>query len=537
MKKYIYYAFLIMCITSVVKANDSDLFVDSTFDDMSFDFDESFANDFDTTIETPNSFDSSPVIKISDLISSRHMRKENSLSIFAGIENISSVYHLSVHPQMRFNAFKFNGHLGLPLRLPIYNADKKSFSGLWSLLPRSGDFKSLWDVQRVVRHINYGDITDLYYARLSREDPITLGQGELIKLMEPQGLYDQDYMFFYGHGEFNGGKIAAFLGPIPNMEMMGVNLRLIPFLVIAKEDFIKHLNMDIIYVNDFLAPNKSVKEGDDFVLDNESHLVKRNKGAAQGLSLGVNGSYVVNPWVSFKPYFSYNHLWLTSIKGKDDEHISSAGGGVHFGGEATVYFIPGSKKALLTTKLEARIFSSRYRPSYFGPSYMIDRISYGIDSNNPITKSEYFATHEDHAFRFGHLFEIGYAFKDMFNVFLSYENSRSFATGKYIPKLRNLHFITNFNGFKLIKLSLGFNATSISNMTKLFDLSGSRGLLSLKGQARIMPYLHVSAWAKHSFGISNDFKSDAGSQSMWLSHTAETKSLNFGLGVEFSMTI
>jgi hypothetical protein len=75
-------------------------------------------------------------------------------------------------------------------------------------------------------------------------------------------------------------------------------------------------------------------------------------------------------------------------------------------------------------------------------------------------------------------------------------------------------------------------------MKEVFDFEKSRALLSLRGQLKLMPFLYFDAWAKHSFGINDMFTpSDGEDKDVMFSSQAETRSLDFGLGLEFSMTI
>lgn len=532
-----------------------DLFADGQVEDIPMEFDPDFKDDFGD-IEQSDASSNAPGMIIADsysLWSSRDLwRREKSLSFMGGNETIASTYHFLVFPQGRFEFLKVFGHVGVPLRFPVYDNVKFGTSGRRSrgfvsgekfITPRRQDFRNFFDVQRVFRHMEIGGSYEPYFFRLSRIHSLTMGQGELIKDMNPDGLYDHDIMFFYGQMSFDNVRIAGFLGPIVQAQMFGLSARFTPLYNLDVPPFVRDLNFDLTYVNDFLAPNMAKKQDGAFVLDNERRLVERETGSAQGLSLGVAGEYFALPWLSLKPYTALGNLWLTGLRVPDAELSTRYGAGLHVGHDATVFFVPGTKRSVLLMKTEARIFSSRYWPGYFGSTYLIDRVVQNEPENtnispDPMTKSQFLGQRQDGHARIGYLFELAYAYEKVITGAIGYENARSFLLGNQIEPMRKLHFILGFLGLDLVKFHLGYQATSIAQMKEVFDFEKSRALLSLRGQLKLAPFLYFDAWAKHSFGISDMFtpSDEENGNAMWLSNQAETRSLNFGLGLEFAMT-
>ena len=487
-----------------------------------------------------------------DIFSARDLvRRDKSLSVFLGNETIASRYHFLLYPQVRFSAWRLFGHVGLPLRFPIYDNVKKNTQGIRhkgfvdaesAITPRGADFRSGWDIQRIIRHVELNRPQDNYFARLSRSHTITLGHGELVHGLSPEGLYDQDPLFLSGHANFNAARLSGFVAPIFKASMLGLSARFTPLSMLDAPALVQNINFDATYVGDLTAPNGAKKFETSYVLEADRRSVKRHKGGAHGLVLGSASEIRPIAWLGLKPYVSWGQLWLTSLKGLDDATTSSYGGGLHVGPDVQIEFLP-KKRSLLSFKSEGRLFSKNYYPGYFGSTYLIDRHIFNEPkntriSNQPITKSQYVKEGGDQRFRFGYLFELGYAYDEAFSTMLGYENARSFAKGAHLAPYRKLSFVTSILGADALKFYLGYQATSIDDLKELFDFEKSRALLSLRGQLKLMPFLYFDTWVKHSFGIYDMFTSSTSTdaEALWLSNMAETRSLNFGLGLELAMT-
>lgn len=545
MKKVLYIV-LFLIVTDVSYAND-DLFVDDTVEEIPFEFDPNFKDDF-IDIEQVNDMAPNNIIKESyDFFSSTNLlRRENSLSVFGGNETIASTYHLTIYPQARFSFWQVFGYLGLPLRFPMYDNVSRSSVGLRSrglvaankmFLPRSEDFRSWLDAQRIIRHFELGNQS--YFLRLSRINSITLSHGELVRNMSPEGLHDLDTLFLSSFVSLDQFRAEAFLAPIFSAEMFGISTRFLPFNRLDESDLVRSLNFDLTYVNDFMAPNLVQREGIHFVLQEDRRLIKRKKGTAQGLTMGFACEFLPISFLSLKPYLSSGHLLLTGLKDNANASSLNYGAGLHLGHDATIYFRPGTKKSILLLKTEGRLFSQGYWPSYFGSSYLIDRVLLNDPGKtlkeSPITKSQYLNSSPP-GFRLGYLVELAYAYDNFITAQVGYESAHAFS-GVNLPALRRLHLAASLLGFDLIKFYLAYQATSIAQISELFDSKNNRGLLSLTGQLKLMEFLYFDTWAKHSFGINDMFMSSGRESDLWLSKLTETKSLNFGLGLLFTMTL
>jgi hypothetical protein len=286
------------------------------------------------------------------------------------------------------------------------------------------------------------------------------------------------------------------------------------------------------------APNRAFKEKKNFILDENGRFVKRAEGMAQGFNLGVSGLYSPLSWLSLKPYVSLSHLWLSGLRRENNTNYLTYGAGLHLGHDFIFTFMSAARRSLLFLKTEGRLFSKNYFPSYFGSTYLIDRIVFNEPSSTSpsITKSQFVADSNEKRSRFGYLCELGYAYDEIVSVFLSYEDARSFARPNVIAPMRKLHFMTSLLGFEVVKFHIAYQATSIARAKELFDFKKSRALISLKGQVKLLPFLYFDAWAKHSFGIHDMFSAEVGEhEPIWLSSFPETRSLNFGLGLELAM--
>lgn len=550
----------LLCVSGHVfgekKKDDEELFTDLNGIEFDENYEDSFEN-FDgaePSVSKVTSTDTAlPQTQTYDPWSSFDiLRKDRSVSLLGSSETIASMYHASLFPQLRFSAGKFFGHVGAPLRFPLYdNNDNKEGSfrsrgfvsaGTW-VKPR--DFRTWWDAQRILRHFEIGAPEDMFLVRFSRSHSITFGEGELLKTLTPDGLYDQDLMFFSGHVKFDAARVDAFVGPLAKAEIVGASLMLMPLQDQDVSPFFRGMNFGVSYVNDFRAPSEPRTEVNAFVVNDATRVIDRNPGIAQGLVASVSSEYFAAPWLSLKPYVSFGQMWLSNLEGDRVTLEESYGRGLHVGHDLTIYFIPGSKRSVLLAKAEGRLFSSGYWPGYFGPTYFVDRLMVNdlentSSSKSPLTKSQLLSFRNNESYRVGYLFELGYSFDQVVTVMGGYENAHSSMQGVQVTPMRKMNLMTSFLGLDLIKFHLGYQATSIKEMNELFDFDESRALLSFRGQVKLAPYLYFDAWAKHSFGINDMYASsslsESSSDSLWLSNTAESKSLNFGLGLEFAMT-
>ncbi len=535
-------------LATLTYANDDDFFTD--FEEIPLEVDENFLDDFadiESNVSIKRNTASSKTITTHELFAEEDLlRRETSISIFGGNETIASTYHLSVFPQGKFELGPVFGHFGVPLRFPVYDNTSSSrgirhrgfVAGKTFIRPRLHDYQSFFDAQKIVRHFSINHSDDAYFLRFSRSHSVTMGQGELIKFMSPDGLYDLDALFLQGHAAFKYFRLDGFIGPLLKAQIAALSINTTPLLNINAPAFVQNLNFFATYVNDFFAPNQPVKEKNHFVLSDDARTLKRAEGMAQGFSLGVDGQYSPVWWLSLKPYFSYSHLVLSGIKQQNNKKPVSYGAGINLGNDLAINFLAEPRRSSLVLKTEGRLFSKNYFPSYFGSTYLIDRLVFNEPGSNsePLTKSQFVADGGDRRFRFGYLCELSYAYEKMLSMMLGYENAHSFARAKSIQPMRKLYFTTSFLGIERVQFHIGYQATSMSNVKELFDFKKSRALLSLKGQVKLLPFLYFDAWAKHSFGIHDMFSAEVGeNEPIWLSSFPETRSLNFGLGLELAM--
>lgn len=473
------------------------------------------------------------------------VRNERSISVLGGSETIASLYHASLFPQAHFMVWNMAGNLGVPLRFPIYDNHDQRGRGLVpiknTVKPR--DFRTAWDLTRVVRHIELGTSSTPYLVRLSRSHALTLGNGELVKEFSPDYLYDVDQLFLSGRWQFEAARVEGLVGPIAKAEMLGASLNLKPLNELALPTVLRNLDLGVSYINDFKSPNKPITNNGAMVLTEDRRLVKRETGIVQGLVVSVGNEMFMNPWLSLRPYTSFGQMWASGVMGEDVSE-KTYGLGAHVGNDLAIYFVPNSTRSVLLAKVEGRVFSQAYWPGYFGSSYAIDRLRIrdrkNHETNIPLTKSQLLSIRESEKYRLGYLVELGYSLEDMLAIKAGYESAHSSVHGIQIIPMRKLNFTTSIIGLEIVKIHFGLQATSLKELNELFDFDESRALLSFRGQVKLSPYLYFDAWAKHSFGVNDMYASETlrgdDDEPMWLSNSAESKSLNFGLGLEFAMT-
>lgn len=517
------------------------------FKDMgSYEFDPNFEDDFSIIEQSPlRAAENSLTDSFLPFSSRGIVRDERSLGSFLGQETIARIFYLSVIPKAHFKFLNIDTHLKVPLRFPVYDNIEKNKAGIRGhgfvnaeqfITPRPQDFRDFSDIQRIIQRISFSDKNNAYSLLLDREHAFSLGHGDLMREMTSLGLYDQDYLFLSGHAAIDPVSIDAVFGPLPLVSLIGINTRFLPLATFDLHPFVKNAFMDIQYVADYRAPNEAMMEEGAYVLNDERRLIKRNESAVNGLSLALASEVFPVAFLGSKPYVSYSHLFLSGLS-KNEEEPWRYGASLNLGHNATIYPVINDNRHKLFFNAEGRLFSQNYQPNYFGGHYMLDRITF--NEVGPIkTKSEYVGFEKNSSLRLGHLLELGYVFGDNFNIKIGYENARTLNDKKSIAPLRKVHFNTSLCALDDLRFQLGYEALSIAHIGDLFDFEKSRALLSVRGQIKLLPFLYFDTWLKHSFGIHEKYRVAAkndGLRAVWLSNLGETRSLNFGLGLELAM--
>lgn len=552
MMKFMYVVFVVIIAPFINAAKDStfeDAELSQLVEEPAFEYEPNFNDDFASIEEdfgpSTTGF-STPSPR--NLLAERDVRRsEKSLSVFTGNEIIGRVFHWNIFPQGHFQVWKAEGNIGVPLRFPIYDNAPKSagfagrrrgfLQGTDLITPRLADFRSPWDIQRGIRHFGIGSEQDPYSLSLSRTEAYTLAEGDLMQDLVGEGLYDQEYLFAHGRADLQRLQLEAVVGPLLKPNIIAANARFKPLSSLPNVSFVKDMNVDLSYAGDFFAPLGAVaKKDDSFVLDQEQRLVLREEGNVQSFSTTLSSTYQPIQWFAMKPYLSYSHLFLNQLEGDDPTRDdSSYGTGGTLGHLMSFYFNDANQ---LTFRSEIRVFSQNFEPHYFGGNYMLDRQSYRENAATPISKAQFVGFDNEKSGRYGYALELGYALAGIFSSKLGFEEARLMGSNEILAPLRQIRWINKIAVTDFMNLYLAYQATSLSLMRELFDFDKSRGLLSLRGQIKLMQFLYVDSWLKHGFGIKDKYQlASAGESSgQWLSRAAEERSLNFGLGVEFAMS-
>lgn len=469
---------------------------------------------------------------------------KNSLGIGTSTEYLSASTHFTVYPKANVAFKNLFMELGVPLRFRIYDSYKSGNSyserkkGLHSpgefITPRPQDFQSAWDLQRLLRRMEIRDPKHVYGVRLARDSALTFGQGILVRRLRGEGLTDHDHLLADAFVALPQARFDAFLAPILKINMLGINSRFAPLQQANVPSFIKDLNVDVAYAGDYLAPNQVRRDDDgDFLLDNERRLVKRSRGRAQGLSFTALSRTVPFYWLMLSPYVGFGNLFLTSLK-RGDKEYSSYGAGIHLGNDFKVFFTEAPSHSVLVFRVETRFFSPRYMPAYFGETYFLDRTLFiePFDQEQGInTKSQYVSRQRGN-WRFGPLTELYYEYEKALGVGLSYENAWIMGTRTLLKPYRHLRLFTQLAPYERFKLGASFEATAIEEMKDIFDFNKSRGLISVKGQVKILPFLYLDSYVQNSFGVKDMYQK----MDKWYSDLGEKRTVDFGVGVTFRKT-
>ena len=534
---------LAMCACASLSANDNNsISEEDLFDEISLEEDFSSSDSFVATKKENSVIDTR-----FELPKDKHY-----FSLASIYEKRGQMSYGTLFPQFYWHSQNFSIHAGLPLRFSIYDSfeqhgedfeRKRGFVSFYKFIrPKKNDFMSLFDVQRVLQNMRLAS-TDLdYVLELSRTKTLNLSKGILVKDLVPNWLYDQDYLFASGHANWEAVQLQSFVGPFFKMQMFGANVTTRPFFVLDAPSFIKDMNLDITYAADYNAPNYTKKfrindEKEAFELDHEQRMIKRSKGVSQGLALTFLSSYVPIHWFGLRPYSSFSQLLLSGIHSKS----VSYGAGWHLGNDIDFY-LSSNPKSVITLSTEGRLFSPSYSPSYFDSTYMLDRYSlnqlasFGPNKNN--TKSLFLSNPLNKNVRLGYLFGLNYSYNDIAYSSIEYENAHS-GNSNFIPEMRKLKFFVGAKILDRAALSFRYEAYNIKQFNKLFDFDKNRELLSSKCQVKILPFLYADVFAQHKFGVKDVYSYSEDGDYLknlhWLSGSGETRSFDFGMGLEFAM--
>ena len=353
---------------NIFAAEEEDIFAE--FDRM--EIDKEYQDDFlgFNTIPTQNLAASGLITHPYNNYSERSwVRNERSLSGLISQETINQVYYMTLFPQARFKLWQLYTHLGLPMRFPLYDNIRGGALGLRRrgfvpikdfVAPRPADYRSFADAFKIIRHMEWGKLSDAHYAGLVREQAFTLAQGDLMRELNTEYLYDQDYLFAHARLSFEQIGVEAVLGPIPALSILGLNTSIKPLGDLSNNSLIKNMSFDLSYVGDYQAPGQVHVEEDAYVLEADRRLVKRDKHMAHGASLGLATLYEPFSWFGSKPYTSFSNLWLSGPKN------TTYGLAFNLGHDLSFYFTGAKQDSALFLRTEARLFSENYEPNYFG---------------------------------------------------------------------------------------------------------------------------------------------------------------------------
>lgn len=294
--------------------------------------------------------------------------------------------------------------LAAPFQVPLSaNADASA-----ATLIRAG-YDSVRDWTKMLRQVRYGQKEARLYVDVGRTSSGSLGHGQLMRYYTPNMA--SRYLPSYGieadalslsfDGFLDFGGVELFVDDVLDPYVVGLLTFVRPGVLAGADNiYLRRLSVALTYAADFRAP---------YVLEADGY----SQRSIHGLGLDVE----------FKPYKSATLDIKTYLDGSALLRSNGSGVGGALGGllRANVY---GSSLHVLRARLELRLSSPAFIPSYFDTTYRLNRLQAPVDTptDPPLTKLALLEELESTATRWGVYAELGYQLHRRLSLVVSYED-------------------------------------------------------------------------------------------------------------------
>ncbi len=282
-----------------------------------------------------------------------------------GIGQVDEDLFLSVNIGTVLTWWKLGVGIQVPLRFRVMDEDPQNDGAL-----RKEDWDEVSDWTRVVRFISWGTPDEWLYARIGVLEGTTIGHGTIVDRY--MNVIDADHyqtgLQFKLDMDVAGGEL--FLDNLIDPEIFGMRAFMRPLqLWSGAPELAKAFEVGFTLVTDGVAPmqyetvQRPVTGGGFEVVkqvNEDGELVVTSEAA---VLVGFDLGWLWRPvdWFAFRPYTDVNFLAATG------------GTGFHTG-IAAAFDIAGA--VTLGTRVEYRVVTADYAPSWVNSWYEIERVDY-----------------------------------------------------------------------------------------------------------------------------------------------------------------
>ena len=271
-----------------------------------------------------------------------------------GLGMIDEDLFLSINVGTVLRWWKLGVGIQVPLRLRIVDNGKKDDSVF-----RKEDWDEASDWTRVLRFVEWGQPNEWLYARLGVLTGATLGHGTVVD--NYYNVIDLDHyqtgVWFHLDTKWAGGDIM--LDNLIDPEILALRGYVRPLSFTGAPEWARKLYVGVTVAADMVAPLDPKGAARRVNDDGELEVTA---GAATIVGFDIGWDVLSTTWVGLKPYTDLNFL------------AETGGFGYHLGIMAT---FRAGKWVTIRNRLEYRVISDDYSPSWFNAWYEVERVDYG----------------------------------------------------------------------------------------------------------------------------------------------------------------
>lgn len=468
----------------------------------------------------------------SNLGISKWLNQNSAFGVGLGLLGADKTFVGILRPSLNLQLKQLNTHIQLeaPLRFQVLDftqfnvLDPASYSqsaaGFGTFF--SEDWDSWDEYVKAVQNITIGREGEPFYLSLSRVQPLTLGNGQLVRRYAPNSDISSNQLFGSLDVDTQFGGFELIGGPIPSLRVLGGRAFINPLGFWKEQPLLASIRMGASYVTDQKAPTVllSIPNPADgrrqYAVDEDGQLVFESI-EVKGMGVDAEIEPFRNDWVSVKVYGDYSIL--DTLTFQDD--ATTVGSLIRFSfGQKALRKLDDESEEVRTNKvprqmkaehgirlrLEGKLMGAQYLPSYFDSMYEQDRLQFSAvkvdDPKSSVGKLQFLNDQAGEPNRFGVYAELGYAWADAFAVSATYEDAFTPGQGFFKPA-RGLTLHAESGGLGWIQ---GFATYRYRNFdgfdfSHMFKLDSEFETLVVGGRVQVLPFLFLNVSSQKSFRV------------------------------------
>jgi hypothetical protein len=420
-----------------------------------------------------------------------------------GYRAIGQTHYGTVEPGVDLRYRKFHLGLAVPLNIEVWDGSEGltevdvslegadvnviGFENAGSL--RYEDWDSWRDFFRILQHAGWGRKEDFLYVNISQGGGASIGHGLIMKRYLPTvdldtprvGIEMDAYLDWLGGFEF-------YVNDMTRWSMVGTLLFLKPLGPFIDSWQARSFSIGFSFVTDMEAPVTLATENGRIALDNSLNRtlpLAQSTTTASIWGIDTELKVVKTKKADVKLYFDYSKM-------------VDAGSGGAIG--ALGRFNAGTETVhAFRTRIEGRLFSGNYEPSYFDSFYEIDRWQFmsgpnvygtGGDPTAAIrTKYDVVTSRPDDR-QYGYFVEGTYSILGKFSIGGALE-------GQQPNDSYHLLLHADVPALDMLRIRATYQKRHFSEFGRAFDFTEDNEWLSAMARVQLLPILFINAQVGH----------------------------------------